>query len=262
MSPLALPQLRSLPSISCVPYSGVKQEDVGVTAAAGRITQARPISRHGEGERGEEQRKKYQRTGGSYPTGSGKRPLYSRRASAVGFPIWLDVVAPWIEGVIYCTWADLPSLPPSNRSLSRQTALPPSPSWSGPTASNSTGSVGRSGLWTGGIWSNYVNVSRRHCPQRPDGRRGRGRGPLRRERGLRMYTTMTVNMETAHSEIRHKRTAPTMSYEVCDRLSPSTAFEGSFVESLQFVKYFLLLYRKCFGPYLGGKSTRKIFLWN
>ena len=144
MSPLALPQLRSLPSISCVPYSGVKQEDVGVTAAAGRITQARPISRHGEGERGEEQRKKYQRTGGSYPTGSGKRPLYSRRASAVGFPIWLDVVAPWIEGVIYCTWADLPSLPPSNRSLSRQTALPPSPSWSGPTASNSTGSVGRS----------------------------------------------------------------------------------------------------------------------
>ena len=129
MSPLALPQLRSLPSISCVPYSGVKQEDVGVTAAAGRITQARPISRHGEGERGEEQRKKYQRTGGSYPTGSWKRPVYSGKVSAAGFPIWSDIVAPWIEGVIYCTWADLPSLPPSNRSLSRQTALPPSPSW-------------------------------------------------------------------------------------------------------------------------------------
>ena len=139
--------------------------------------------------------------------------------------------------MIYCTWADLPpslALSPSNRSLSRQTAL----QWTNRHQFN------RSTDWRG-IWSNYVNVSRRHCPQRLDGRTARarqrtppegGRGRMytttRRRRGGRAWKQPTLKFAT-----RELRRCLAKSAAVC--LSFLNGFPGSLVASLQLGRHFL-----------------------
>ena len=112
-----------------------------------------------------------------------------REVTGEGSSIWSGIVAPWIEGGGDILHMGRPtSLPPSVPSF-QPVSFPPNCSpWTNRHQFNRFSSVA-AGAVCGGIWSNYVNVSRRHCPQRLDGRRGRGQRTPPEGGRVRMYTT-------------------------------------------------------------------------